>query len=186
MRSKLPGLPVFAGNIRQVSSSPNPWAASPQGKPFSLPINRGDIFGGRKRDYYESWGSAKRHRCRGSKAPTQAARKLPRPEPRDKDAEESSRRSMRPTMFFPTRTSASAMTSSDSLGSIPTSGPTSPAALRCAALTASSAAGGVDPGRHLWRFSAAALAASAARPAPNPNAPRKGPCHYPGQCDPDL
>ena len=91
-----------------------------------------------KRDYYEVLGVQKGATEEEiKKAYKKMARKYhPDLNPGDKDAEESSRRSMRPTMFFPTRTSASAMTSSDSLGSIPTMGPASPAAASVAALAA--------------------------------------------------
>ena len=123
-----------------------------------------------KRDYYEVLGIGKNATDAEIKSAYRKLAKKYHPDlnPGDKDARKSSRRSMRPTMFFPTRTSASAMTSSDSLGSIPTMGPASPAAALVAALAASAA-----PAASIWAtssaiFSAAALAASAARPAPTP------------------
>ena len=130
-----------------------------------------------KRDYYEVLGIGKNATDAEIKSAYRKLAKKYHPDlnPGDKDAEEKFKEvNEGPTMFFPTRTSASAMTSSDSLGSIPTMGPASPAAATVAASAASAA-----PAASIWAtssaiFSAAALAASAARPAPTPTR-RAGP-----------
>ena len=75
-----------------------------------------------KRDYYEVLGIGKNATDAEIKSAYRKLAKKYHPDlnPGDKDAEEKFKEVNEANMFFPTRTSASAMTSSDSLGSIPT------------------------------------------------------------------
>ena len=112
-----------------------------------------------KRDYYEVLGIGKNATDAEIKSAYRKLAKKYHPDlnPGDKDAEEK----------FKEVNEANEVRS-DSLGSIPTMGPASPAAATVAALAVSAA-----PAASIWAtssaiFSAAALAASAARPAPTP------------------
>ncbi len=169
------------------TSSARSGAASPQGEAFSQPINRGDRFYGQKNVITtRCWGSAKTPPMPRSKAPTASWPKSTTRTrtPAIRTPRKSSRRSMRPTMCFPTRTSASAMTSSALPGSIPTMGPASPAAASVAAL-AGFRRRRRGPGRHLRRYLRRRLWRLRRLVPLQPQRPPQGPGH-PGQRDPDL